>query len=59
MHKWNFDIFKYYEQMGDASLLHFGVKLFQQYGLLDKFSISDSNFKNLLNSIKSECYETT
>jgi hypothetical protein len=59
MHKWNFDVFRYHEQMGDASLLHFGIKLFQQYGLLDKFSISDSNFKNLLNSIKRECYDTT
>lgn len=26
---------------------------------MDKFSISDSNFKNLLSSIKNECYETT
>lgn len=57
--KWNFDIFKYQETLGDVTLLHFGMKLFQQYGLLDKFSIADNNFKNLLNSIKNECYETT
>jgi len=57
--KWNFDIFKYQSILGDASLLHFGMKLFQQYGLLEKFSISDNNFKSLLNSIKGECYETT
>lgn len=35
------------------------MKIFQQYGLLDKFSISDNNFKNLLLNIKNECYETT
>lgn len=28
MHKWNFDVFKYYETLGDAALLHFGMKLF-------------------------------
>ena len=26
--KWNFDIFKYQSILGDASLLHFGMKLF-------------------------------
>ena len=56
--KWNFDVFKYYEILGDICLLHFGMKLFQSYGLLDKFSISDNNFKCLLNAIKNECYET-
>jgi hypothetical protein len=56
---WNFDVFKYYETLGDASLLHFGFRIFQQYGLLDKFSISDNNYKNLLLAIKGECYETT
>ena len=57
--KWNFDVFKYHEVLGDVALLHFGIKIFQQYGLLDKFSISDNNFKNLLLNIKNECYETT
>lgn len=28
MDKWNFDVFKYHENLGDASLLHFGIKLF-------------------------------
>jgi hypothetical protein len=46
--KWNFDVFKYHENLGDASLLHFGIKLFQNYGLLEKFSIAETNFKNLL-----------
>jgi len=50
--KWNFDVFKYHDTMQEVSLLHFGMKLFQQYGLLEKFSISDNNFKNLLNNIK-------
>lgn len=27
--KWNFDVFKYYETLGDMCLLHFGMKLFQ------------------------------
>jgi len=57
--KWNFDVFKYQETLGDVALLHFGMKIFQQYGLLDKFSISDNNFKSLLLNIKNECYETT
>jgi hypothetical protein len=26
--KWNFDVFKYNDTLGDAALLHFGVKLF-------------------------------
>lgn len=25
---WNFDVFKYYETLGDASLLHFGFRIF-------------------------------
>lgn len=57
--KWNFDIFKYQSILGEVTLLHFGMKLFQQYGLIDKFSISDGNLKSLLNAIKAECYETT
>ena len=34
--KWDFDIFKYNETLGEATLTHFGFKLFQIYGLLDK-----------------------
>ena len=26
--KWNFDIFKYQDTLGDAALLHFGMKIF-------------------------------
>lgn len=46
--KWDFDIFKYHDNLGDATILHFGFKLFQNYGLLEKFSIADNNFFNLL-----------
>jgi hypothetical protein len=36
--KWDFDIFKYYEVLGDKlMLLHFGFKLFLTYGLIEKF----------------------
>ena len=38
---WNWDIFKYYEIMGDMSLCHFEMRLFMKYGLIDKFSISE------------------
>ena len=34
---WNFDIFKYQDILGDCSLHHFGIRLFQKYGLIDKF----------------------
>ena len=50
--KWDFDVFSYCETLGDNSLIHFGFRLFQQYGLLEKFSIADKNFVSLLNSIK-------
>ena len=46
--KWDFDTFKYFELLGDATILHFGFKMFLSYGLIEKFSISDTNFKNLL-----------
>ena len=46
--KWDFDIFKYCETLQEASILHFGFKLFTMYGLLEKFSIADNNFINLL-----------
>ncbi len=46
--KWDFDIFKYCETLQEASILHFGFKLFTMYGLLEKFSIADNNFTNLL-----------
>jgi len=37
--------------------MHFGFKLFQSYGLLEKFSIADTNFANLLGQIKASFYE--
>jgi hypothetical protein len=49
---WNFDIFKYHDIIGDCSLHHFGIRLFQKYGLIDKFQMSEQNYKNLLTSIK-------
>ena len=55
--KWDFDTFKYHEALLDASLLHFGFKLFTNYGLLEKFSIADNNFTNLLNQIKNSFYD--
>lgn len=55
--KWDFEIFKYFELLGETTILHFGFKLFLNYGLIEKFSISDTNFKNLLKSIKSSFYE--
>lgn len=55
--KWDFDLFKYQDYLGDATILHFSFKLFQQYGLLEKFSIADTNFQNLLNQIRSSFYE--
>ena len=55
--KWDFDIFLYTETLGDQALVHFGFKLFQGYGLLEKFSISDANFANLLQQIKMTTYE--
>ena len=55
--KWDFDIFQYCETLQDQALIHFGFKIFQQYGLLEKFSIADQNFLSLLNSIKASTYE--
>lgn len=55
--KWHFDIFEYCEILGDNVLLHFGFKLFQQYGLLEKFSIADQNFVSLINGIVNTTYE--
>lgn len=55
--KWDFDVFAYGEALGEATILHFGFKLFQTYSLLEKFSISETNFSNLLNAIKITSYE--
>lgn len=55
--KWDFDVFNYCQTLDDNALIHFGFKLFQQYGLLEKFSIADKNFVSLLNSIKNQTYE--
>ncbi len=44
---WEFDIFKYYEILEESTLVHFGFKLFNS-GLLEKFSIPDNNFSQLL-----------
>jgi hypothetical protein len=52
--KWDFEIFKYDEllekssQLQQPTIIHFGFKLFLNYGLLEKFSIADGNFKSLL-----------
>ena len=55
--KWEFDVFEYSETLGENALLHFGFKLFQQYGLIEKFSIADQNFVSLINSIVNTTYE--
>ena len=55
--KWEFDTFEYCSILGDNFLLHFGFRLFQMYGLLDKFSIADQNLVSLVNSIKNSTYE--
>ena len=39
--KWDFDVFEYCETVGEDVLVHFGFRLFTQYGLLEKFSIAD------------------
>jgi hypothetical protein len=41
----------------EHALTHFGFKLFQSYGILDKFSIADKNFQNLLRGIKEGTYD--
>ena len=56
--KWEFDTFKYFESLNEKTILHFGFKLFLLYGLLDKFSIADKNFKNLLQSVRDSFYES-
>ena len=55
--KWNFDTHAYCETLQENSLTHFGFKLFQLYGLLEKFSIADSNFLNLLKGIEASTYD--
>lgn len=55
--KWDFDVFLYCETVGEDVLVHFGFLLFQQYGLLEKFSIADQNFVSLLNNIRNSTYE--
>ena len=55
--KWDFDMFEYCTILGDNFLLHFSFRLFQMYGLLDKFSIADQNLVSLVNSIKNATYE--
>ena len=55
--KWEFDVFEYCETLGENTLLHFGFRLFQQYGLLEKFSIADQNFVSLINGIVNTTYE--
>lgn len=39
--KWDFDTLAYVENLGESAIIHFGFKLFFQYGLLEKFNISD------------------
>ena len=55
--KWEFDVFEYCDALGENTLLHFGFRLFQQYGLLEKFSIADQNFVSLINGIVNTTYE--
>ena len=55
--KWDFNIFEYCDVLGENVLVHFGFRLFQQYGLLEKFSIADQNFISLINSIKNTTYD--
>lgn len=56
--KWDFDTFEYCQTLGEEhSLIHFGFKIFFQYGLLDKFSIADKNLISLLNAVKASTYE--
>ena len=55
--KWEFDVFEYCETLGENTMLHFGFKLFQQYGLLEKFSIADQNFVSLIHGIVNTTYE--
>ena len=54
---WNFDVYEYSNVLGDYALVHFGFYLFQQYCLLDKFSIADKNFVSLIQNIVNVTYE--
>lgn len=55
--QWDFDIFKYYEILGDMTLPHFGLKIFYKYSLLEKFSILDTNLLELLTKIHKSFYD--
>ena len=55
--KWDFDLFEYCSLLGENFLLHFSFRLFQMYGLLEKFSIADQNMVSLVHSIKNATYE--
>ena len=57
--RWDFDVFKYYEILGDQCLLHFGFKIFNYYSLLDKFTIPEQNFNQLLTEINKSFYDKT
>ena len=54
---WDFDIFKYYEILGEQTLPHFGFRVFHKYSLLDKFSIPETNFFELMNKIHRSFYD--
>ena len=56
---WEFDVFKYWDILEDKTLLHFGVKLFQNKGLLDKFSIPEHSFTKFLDNIQGSFYDKT
>ena len=47
----------YYDILEDKALLHFGFKLFGTGLLLEKFSIPDNNFTQLLTMIQNSFYE--
>ena len=55
--KWNFDVYEYCLVLKEDALVHFGFFLFQQYNLLDKFSIADKNFVSLIQNIANVTYE--
>lgn len=48
---WNFNVHTYYDILEEKALLHFGFKLFGTGLLLEKFSIPDNNFTQLLTMI--------
>lgn len=45
--EWKFDIFKYYEILGESTLAHFSFRIFHKYSLFEKFNISEPNFLEL------------